>query len=71
MRQETNSMRELGVFFALTLGLTYVVCWGPLALFKIPAVGLSTETRGPPWAIVLFVLGGFVPSTVGVLLTWR
>jgi len=70
MQQKANLMRELGTFFALTLGLTYLVCWGPLALFNIPAVGLSTDMMGPPWAIALFVLGGFVPSLVGVFLTW-
>jgi hypothetical protein len=46
-------MTELTLFIGLTLGLTWLVCWGPLALFRVPAAGLSTDTRGPPWAIVL------------------
>lgn len=33
--QKTNSRKEAGLFFALTLGLSYFVFWGPIALFQI------------------------------------
>ena len=71
MQLKTDSLKELGMFFGLTLGLTCLVCWGSLVLFKILAVGLSTDSMGPPWAIALFVLGGFVPSLVAIGLTWQ
>jgi hypothetical protein len=58
------------LFLALTLGLSLLVFWGPLALFQIPTIGLSTDTRGPVWAIVLFMIGGFTPSLVAIGLTW-
>jgi uncharacterized protein len=61
--------QEAGVFFALTLGLSYFVFWGPLALFRVETVNFVTKGVGPSWAVALFVLGGFVPSLVGLALT--
>lgn len=62
--------KEAGVFFALSLGLSYLVFWGPLALFKIPTISFVSNIKGPAWAIALFITGGFIPSLVGILLTW-
>lgn len=68
---KTNAVKEAFVFFGLTLGLSYFVFWGPLALFHIPAISFVHNTMGPSWAIVLFIIGGFVPSLVAVFLTWK
>lgn len=64
-----RAVREAILFFAVTIFLSYFVFWGPIALFHIPTVNLVNGARGPVWAIVLFILGGFVPSIVGIGLT--
>jgi uncharacterized protein len=69
--QKTNALKEVFLFFGLTLGLSYLVFWGPLAVFQIPAGSFVSEVRGSVWAIALFITGGFVPSLVAVLLTWQ
>lgn len=68
---KTGAVKEAFVFFGLTLGLSYFVFWGPLAIFQIPTGSFVRSTMGPVWAIALFISGGFVPSLVGVFLTWR
>ena len=70
MRKSNKALKELWIFFGLTLGLTYLVFWGPLAVLGIPGASLSGAS-GPPWAIALYVLGGFTPSLVALFLTWR
>jgi uncharacterized protein len=67
----TNPVKEAFIFFGLTLGLSFFVFWGPLAFFQIPTISFVDGTKGPAWAIALFILGGFVPSLVGVFLTWK
>lgn len=69
--QKDCEEKEALVFFALTLALSYGVFWGPLAIFRIPPISFVSGTTGPIWAVALFIVGGFVPSLVGVLLTWR
>ncbi len=64
-----TAVKQVGIFFAITLGLSLFVFWGPLALFQIPTISFVSSTKGPVWAIILFILGGFVPSLVGLLLT--
>ena len=65
-----KNLKQSLIFFSLVLGLTFFVFWGPIALFKIPTVNLVQGGRGPVWAIILFVLGGFVPSLTGIYLTY-
>ena len=69
--QHTNSrpIKEVFVFFAITIGLPYFIFWGPIALFQIPTISFVDKTMGPIWAIVLFMLGGFVPSLTAIALT--
>jgi membrane protease YdiL (CAAX protease family) len=69
--QKTNALKETVLFFALTLGLSYFVFWGPLAFFQIPTISFVSDVTGPAWAILLFMLGGFVPSLVAFFLTWQ
>lgn len=68
---KTNVVKEAFVFFGLTLGLSYFVFWGPLAFFQIPTGSFVRSTIGPVWAIVLLLIGGFVPSLVAVFLIWK
>jgi len=70
MNQITIPIKEAGLFFALTLGLVFFIFWGPLAILGIPGASL-TGASGPTWAVLLFVLGGFTPSSVALFLTWR
>lgn len=64
-----KNIKEVIVYFALVIGLSFLIFWGPITLLKIPTVNLVDGEMGPIWAIVLFIIGGFVPSIVGMLLT--
>jgi uncharacterized protein len=63
--------KEAYIFLGLTLALSYFVFWGPLAVFKIPAISFVSDIKGPAWAIALFLAGPFVPSLLAVFLTWK
>jgi uncharacterized protein len=69
--KSTIAAKEAYVFLGLTLAFSYFVFWGPLALFKVPAISFVSDVRGPIWAIVLFLIGPFVPSLLAIFLTWR
>ncbi len=62
-------VRDAVLFTVITLGLSFFVFWGPLALFSVPAISFVSGERGPLWAVILFLVGGFVPSIVGLALT--
>ena len=64
-----RSVRDAILFIAITLGLSFLVFWGPLALFSVPAISFVSGERGPLWAVILFLIGGFVPSLVALALT--
>ena len=66
---KSNPTKDTLVFFAITLGLSYLVFWGPLAFFQITAISFVDNKMGPTWAIILFMMGGFVPSLVAITLT--
>jgi membrane protease YdiL (CAAX protease family) len=70
MNQFVNPIKEAVWFFVLTLGLVFLLFWGPLALLGIPGASL-TGASGPTWAVILFVLGGFTPSIVALIMTGR
>lgn len=61
--------KEVIIFFIITIFLSLFVFWGPIAIFKIPTVNLVEGAAGPAWAIMLFIIGGFVPSITGIILT--
>jgi membrane protease YdiL (CAAX protease family) len=69
--KSTKAVKEAYTFLGLTLAFSYFVFWGPLALFRIPAISFVGDVRGPAWAMALFLVGGFVPSLLAVLLTWK
>ncbi|XMB67010.1 type II CAAX endopeptidase family protein [Mycoplasmatota bacterium zrk1] len=64
-----KELREVSIFFILVIFLSYFVFWGPIALFKVPTVNLLEDEMGPIWAVILFIIGGFIPSIVGLILT--
>ena len=66
-----KTVKEAYIFLGLTLVLSWFVFWGPLALFKIPAISFVSNVKGPTWAIALFIIGGFVPSLLAIFLTWK
>jgi hypothetical protein len=70
MNQITIPIKEAGLFFALTLGLVFFIFWDPLAILGILGASL-TGASGPTWAVLLFILGGFTPSSAALFLTWR
>lgn len=67
--KDTKGTHEALVFGLLTIGLSYLIFWGPIAVFRVPTISFVSTTRGPIWAIILFLLGGFVPSIVALVLT--
>jgi membrane protease YdiL (CAAX protease family) len=67
---KSNPLKEALVFFAITLGLSYFVFWGPLVYFHIPASSFVSDVRGPGWSLALLFIGGFVPSLVALAMTW-
>ena len=69
--KSTEPVKEAYAFLGLTLAFSYLVFWGPLALFKITAISFVSDVKGPWWAIALFLTGGFVPSLLAIFLTWK
>ena len=67
----SHAIKEVFVFFAITLGLVYFVFWGPMVFFQVPAGNFVNDVRGPAWSTVFLLLGGFTPSLVALGLTWR
>jgi hypothetical protein len=65
-----KAIKEAVIFSSLTIGLSYFVFWGPLVVFKIPTISFVSNIRGSVWAILLFIMGGFVPSGTAIVLTW-
>ena len=62
----SNAIKEVLVFFAITLGLVYFVFWGPMVFFQVPASSFVSDVRGPAWSTVFLFLGGFTPSLVAL-----
>lgn len=64
-----KEFRQAGIFLLTTVGLSFFVFWGPIAVLKVPTANFVTGAMGPIWAIILFIIGGFIPSLNGILLT--
>ena len=67
--EKTNGIKDALIFSTITLGCSFLLFWGPLAVFKIPTISFVADKRGPAWAIVLFVINGFVPSLTALILS--
>lgn len=63
-----TSTREGMAFLVITLSLSWLVFWGPLAVFGVPTISFVDDTTGPVWAIVLFMIGGFTPSLTALVM---
>lgn len=63
-----KAFRQSILFGGIILVLSYLVFWGPLAFFHVPTISFVDKTKGPLWAIILFLLGGFTPSILGLLM---
>ncbi|MDK8180038.1 CPBP family intramembrane glutamic endopeptidase [Paenibacillus sp. UMB4589-SE434] len=66
---KNKELKEVMIFFIITVFLSLFVFWGPLALCEVPTIGFNSGAVGPVWAIILFMMGGFVPSITGIILT--
>jgi membrane protease YdiL (CAAX protease family) len=64
----STARKQVLLYFALVLGLSYLI-WGPIAAFRIPTISFVSSTKGPLWAIIGFILVGFFPSTIALVLT--
>lgn len=65
-----KAITESILFSCITLGLSYFIFWGPIAFFKIPTISFVSSIKGPTWAIILFMFGGFIPSITAIALTY-
>lgn len=66
---DSDPIKETVVFIAVTLGICYLVLWGPLVVFQIPVSSFVSSVRGPTWALILLLIGGFMPTVVALALT--
>jgi membrane protease YdiL (CAAX protease family) len=64
-----NNTRQILIFITLVIGLSYLVFWGPIVFFKIRAANLIEGKIYNIAAFLLFIIGGFVPSIIGIILT--
>jgi membrane protease YdiL (CAAX protease family) len=62
-------MTICSIFIALVLGLSYLIFWGPIALLKLRTANLVEGKIYNLPAFIFFLIGGFVPSIVGISLT--
>lgn len=69
--KNTKTTKEAYIFLGLSLLLSWFVFWGPLALFKVPTISFVSNVKGPLWAITLYIVGGFVPTLLAIILTWK
>ncbi len=64
----TGSFTEVLLFLALVFGATWIL-WVPLAALGITVGNFVGTRHGSPLALIPFLLGGFVPSGVALMLT--
>ena len=65
----SQNLRQILIFITLVLGLSYLIFWGPIALLKLPTANLVEGKIYNLTAFIFFLIGGFVPSIVGIILT--
>jgi len=64
-----NNIKQILIFITLVIGLSYLVFWGPVAFLKLRAANLVEGKIYNTGAYLLFIIGGFVPSILGIILT--
>jgi len=65
----SQNLKQIIVFIILVLGLSYLIFWGPVALLKLKTANLVEGKIYNLPAFIFFIIGGFVPSIVGIFLT--
>lgn len=65
----SQNLKQIFIFIILVLGLSYLVFWGPIALLKLKTANLVEGKIYNFSAFIFFIIGGFVPSIVGIFLT--
>lgn len=65
-----NESKKGWIFLIFTLGITWILFWGPLVVTGTPGASFSGPP-GPAWAVALFILGGFIPSLLAIVLCWK
>lgn len=65
----SQNRKQIIIFIALVLGLSYLIFWGPIALLKLRTANLIEGKIYNLPAFIFFLIGGFVPSLVGIFLT--
>lgn len=64
-----KNLKQSIVFILLVISLSYLIFWGPIALLKLRAANLVEGKVYNIPAFLFFLIGGFVPSIVGIILT--
>jgi hypothetical protein len=64
-----ENLKQILIFIALVLGLSYLIFWGPIALLNLRTANLIEGKIYNLTAFIFFLIGGFVPSIVGIFLT--
>ncbi len=64
-----QNLKQILIFITLALGLSYLIFWGPIALLKLRTANLIEGKIYNLPAFIFFLIGGFVPSIVGISLT--
>lgn len=64
-----KNIRQSLIFIILVIGFSYLVFWGPIAFLKLRTANLIDGKIYNITAFVLFIIGGFVPSILGIILT--
>jgi uncharacterized protein len=64
-----KNLEESLIFSILVIGLSYLVFWGPIALLKLRTANLVEGRIYNLPALIFFLIGGFIPSLVGITLT--
>jgi uncharacterized protein len=64
-----KNLRQSLIFIIVVIGLSYLIFWGPIALLKLRTANLVQGKIYNVPALILFLIGGFIPSFVGIVLT--
>ena len=66
----SKNLNQVLTFIILVIGLSYIIFWGPIALLKLRTANLVEGKIYNIPAFIFFLIGGFVPSFVGIILTF-
>ncbi len=65
----SQNLKQILIFITLAIGLSYLIFWGPIILLNLRTANLVEGKVYNVPAFILFLIGGFVPSIVGISLT--